>query len=194
MLACISSVLPLPVAHPEGELVELRPGLGRFVEAARSGRPRACRRCRRRSAAFSAVEQRLRVAEVAVEVDLGEEQRQVLEVLPDDRLFAARDAPLVQPQRVPDDVLVVLQQQLGRQLRQVEELRRERVVEAMDVVLVQPLQRLVAQMLGQLLEALDVEERQQPLVEHQLVGERHLGRCWRACGPAALRSRRPSAS
>ena len=59
-------------------------------------------------------EQRLRVAEVAVEIDLGEEQRQVLEVLPDDRLLAARDAPLVQPQRVPDDVLVVLQQQLGR--------------------------------------------------------------------------------
>ena len=75
---------------------------------------------RRCSAAIRCVErreQRLRVAEVAVEVDLGEEQRQVLEVLPDDRLLAARDAPLVQPLRVLDDVLVVLEQQLGRQLR-----------------------------------------------------------------------------
>ena len=35
------------------------------------------------------------------------------------------------------------------QLRQVEELRRERVVEMVDVVLVQPFQRLVAQVLGQ---------------------------------------------
>ena len=34
------------------------------------------------------------------------------------------------------------------------------------VVLVQPLQYLVAQVLGQILEALDVEQPQQPLVEH----------------------------
>ena len=159
--------------HPEGELVELRPGLGRLVErrdlvglglvGVVDGDLRVQRR-----------EQRLGVAEVAVEVDLGEEQRQVLEVLPDDRLLAARDAPLVQPLRVLDDVLVVLEQQLGRQLRQVEELGRERVVEVMDVVLVQPFQRLVAQVLGQILEALHVEQRQQPLVQHQLVGKRHL--------------------
>ena len=158
---------------PVGQLVELRPGLGGLVEGRNlvglglvrvvGGHLRVQRR-----------EQRLGIAEVAVEVDLGEEQGQVLEVLPDDRLLAARDAPFVQPLRVLDDVLVVLQQQLGGQLRQVEELRRERVVEVVDVVLVQPFQRLVAQVLGQILEALDVEQRQQPLVEHQLVGERHL--------------------
>ena len=170
---------------PVGELVELRPGLGGLVEGRDlvglglvrvvGGHLRVQRR-----------EQRLGIAEVAVEVDLGEEQRQVLEVLPDDRLLAARDAPLVQPLRVPDDVLVVFEQQLGGQLRQVEELRRERVVEVVDVVLVQPFQRLVAQVLGQLLEALDVEQRQQPLVEHQLVGERHLRP---VVGAAARRAR-----
>ena len=100
---------------PVGELVELRPGLGRLVEGRDLVGLRLVRvvggdlRVQRR-------EQRLRVAEVAVEVDLGEEQRQVLEVLPDDRLFAARDAPIVQPLRVLDDVLVVFEQQLGRQL------------------------------------------------------------------------------
>ena len=88
--------------------------------------------------------------------------------------FAARDAPLVQPLGVLDDVLVVFEQQLGGQLRQVEELRRERVMEMMDVVLVQPFQLLVAQMLGQLLEPLHVEQRKQPLVQDQLVGKRHL--------------------
>jgi hypothetical protein len=79
------------------------------------------------------------VAEIAIEVDFREQQRQVLEVLPDDRLLAARDPALVEPLRVLDDVLVVLQQQLGRQLRQIEQLGGERVMEAMDVVLVQPL-------------------------------------------------------
>ena len=72
------------------------------------------------------------------------------------------------------DVLVVLQQQLGGQLGQIEELRRERVVEMMDVVLVQPFQLFVAQMLRQFLEAFDIEQRQQPLVQHQFVRERHL--------------------
>src|SRR5437867_3344171 len=90
-----------------------------------------------------------------------------------------------------DDGLVVLQQQLGGQLRQVEELRCERVVEVVDVVLVQPFQHLVTQVLGQILEAPDVEERQQPLVQHQLVCERNLwpvvGAAARHCGCAGSR-------
>src|SRR5665254_14456 len=109
---------------------------------AQSCRPRACPRCKwllARSAPRPAPWDR----EIAVEVDLGEEQGQVLEVLPDDRLLAAREAPLVQPLRVPDDVLVVFEQQLCGQLRQVEEMRRERVVEVVDVVLVEPFERLV---------------------------------------------------
>jgi hypothetical protein len=91
-----------------------------------------------------------------------------------------------------DDVLVVLQQQLGRQLRQVEELRRQRVVEVMDVVLVQTFQRFVAQVLGQVLEALHVEQRQQPLVENQLVGKRDLRPIvGAACGAEAAFFGRP---
>ena len=87
------------------------------------------------------MQQSLRVTEVAVEVDLGEEQRQILKVLPDDRFLAARDAPLVQTLGVLDDVLVVFEQQLRGQLREIEELCRERVVEMVDVVLVQPFKR-----------------------------------------------------
>ena len=144
--------------HPEGELVELRPGLGRFVER---GDPVGL------GLAFVAgghllvqiPEQRLGITEVAVEIDLAEEQRQVLEVLPDDRLVAAGDPPLVQPLRVLDDVLVVFEQQLSGQLRQVEQLCRERVVEVVDVVLVQPFQVFVAQVLCQVLEKLHVEQR-----------------------------------
>ena len=51
-----------------------------------------------------------------------------------------------------DDVLVVLQQKLSGELRQVEEFYCKRVVKVVDVVLVQPFQSLVAQVLGQLFE------------------------------------------
>ena len=106
---------------------------------------------------FSALSSACASLKVAVEVNLGEEQRQILEIFPDDRLFAARDAPVVQALGVLDDVLVVFEQQLRGQLRQVEELRRERVVEMVDVVLVQPFQLFVPQMLRQVLETLHIE-------------------------------------
>ena len=150
--------MPLPVALQYASLVELRPGLGLLVErrdlvglwlVGVVGRYLSVQR----------LEQLLRVAEVAVEINLGEEQRQILEIFPDDRLLAARDAPVVQPLGVLDDVLVVFEQQLCGQLRQVEQLRRERVVEVVDVVLVQPFQLFVPQMLGQVLKTLDVEQR-----------------------------------
>ncbi len=93
---------------PVGQLVELRPGISATVEGhdlvglwlvrVINGHLRVQRR-----------EQCLGIAEVAVEVDLGEEQGQVLEILPDDRLLASRNPPLVQPLCVLDDVLVVLQ-------------------------------------------------------------------------------------
>jgi hypothetical protein len=50
----------------------------------------------------------------------------------------------------------------------------ETMVEVVDGVLVQAFQRLIAEVLGQVLEPLDVEQRKQPLVERQLVAERHL--------------------
>ena len=54
----------------------------------------------------------------------------------------------------------------------------------MDVVLVQPFQRLVAQVLGQLIEALDAEQPEQPLVQDQLPveGQRRLGLAPRGAG------------
>ena len=144
--------------HPEGELVELRPGLGGFVERGDLvGLGLAC--VVGGHLRVQGGEQGLGIAEVAVQVDLAEEEGQVLEVLPDDRFFAPGDPPFVQPLGMLDDVLVVLQKQFGGQLRQVEMLGRERVVEAVDVVLVQPFQRLVAQVLRQFLETLHVEVR-----------------------------------
>ena len=104
--------------HPEGQLVELRPGLGGFVER---GDPVGLGLVRVVGGRLlvQLLEQRLGIAEVAVEVDLAEKQSQVLEILPDDRLLAVRDPPFVQSLRVLDDVLVVFQQQFGGKLRQV---------------------------------------------------------------------------
>ena len=97
-----------------------------------------------------------------------------MEILPDDRRFAPRDPAVVQALGVFDDVLVVFQQQLGWQLRQVEQLRRQGVVEMMDIVLVHPFQLLIAQVLRKLFEPLDVKKREHPLVQSQLVDERNL--------------------
>ena len=55
-------------------------------------------------------------------------------------------------------VLVIFEQQLRGQLREIKELRRERVVKVVDVVLVQPFERFAPQVLGQILEMLHVEE------------------------------------
>jgi len=46
-------------------------------------------------------------------------------------------------------------------------LRGERVMEAVDVILVQPFQRLVAEGRRQIVEALDLEQRQKPFVQNQ---------------------------
>src|SRR5690606_8013864 len=127
------------------------------------------------------------VAEVAVEVDLREQQRQVLEVLPDDRLFAPGDAPVVEALRERNDGLVVFQQLLVRQLRPVlrGQVQAQGVVEAVDVVRIQSFQRLILQMGGKLVEALDTEQTEQPLVEGELAVERQR-RAGRG-GPAARR-------
>jgi len=63
-----------------------------------------------------------------------------LEVLPNDRFLSDRDSPVIQALGVLDYVLVVFKQKLGRQVCQVEELRSERMMEMMDVILIQPLQ------------------------------------------------------
>ena len=95
--------------HPEGELVELRPGLGGFVER-RDPVTLGLALVAGGHLLVQIPEQRLGIAEVAVEVDLAEEQGQILEVLPDDRLIAAGYPPVVQPLRVLDDVLIIFQQ------------------------------------------------------------------------------------
>ena len=86
--------LPAAGRHPEGELVELWPSLHRLVE-------------RRDPVSLGLVrivgvhlliqlhKQRIGVAKVAVQIDLGEEQGQVLEILPDDRVLAASNTPFV---------------------------------------------------------------------------------------------------
>ena len=107
--------------------------------------------------------QALRVAKISIQVDLGKKKRQILEILPGDRLFPTRDAPVVEAQSVLHDVLVVFEKQLRGQLCQIEELRGERMMKMMDVVLVQALHLFVAEVFRQLLKPLNVEERKQPL-------------------------------
>ena len=87
--------------------------------------------------------------------------------------------------------------ELGRQLGQIEKLRGQGVMEMMDVVFVHAFQFLVAQMLRQLLEPLYVEQREQPLVQSQLVNERDLRSPVRATARGRCRSaghHRPSVS
>jgi hypothetical protein len=110
---------------------------------AESGRPRACPRCSWPPA---------RSVPPAAPGDHGSSGRDRLSVNSRVRYWkyfqtigslAARDASLVQPLCVPDDVLVVLEQQVRRQLCQIEELRRQCMVEVVDVVLVQTFEALV---------------------------------------------------
>jgi hypothetical protein len=51
-------------------------------------------------------------------------------------------------------------------------MQAQRVVKAVDIVFVQPFQRLILQVLGELVKALDSEQSEQPLVENQLSVER----------------------
>ena len=108
MLTCISSVLPLPVAFQKASLRRSASFIGGIwsvsslvgVELLDKG--------------VQVGKQFLGVTEKPVQVDLREEQRQPLEILPADRLIA----PLVKSKRVLDDVLVVAQQHVAGKLLQ----------------------------------------------------------------------------
>ena len=82
---------------PVGKLVQLRPSLGLRVERPDNLVGLRLVRVVERYLVVEAFSSAAGSLKVAVEVDLGEQQRQVLEVLPDDRLFAARDPALIQP-------------------------------------------------------------------------------------------------
>ena len=114
-----------------------------------------------------------RAVEVPVQVDLREEQREVLEVLPRDRTQAPRDASLVEAPGHRRDRLVVRQEHIVRQARSAprRQVHAQRLVEAVDVVLVQPLKRLLPQVASEVVEAGDAEEPQKPLVQYQSLGE-----------------------
>ena len=130
--------------HPEGEFVELWPSLSNFVEG-RDLVSLALTRVVGGRLHVQFREQRFGITEIAVQVDLTEKQGQVLEVLPNDRGSSPRVI------RLSFNRCVCLtmfwsysSSNCGGQLRQVEVVRHERVVEAMDVVLVHPFQRLIA--------------------------------------------------
>ena len=170
--------------HPEGDLVELEARVLGLLQCRDPVRFRE-RLVQRRNARVERLPQAGGVAEVAVEVDFREQQRQVLEVLPGDRLLTPGDAPVVEVLRDRNDGLVVLQQLLVRQLRPVlrGQVQAKGVVEAVDVVRIQSFQGLILQMGGELVETLDPEQTEQPLVEGELAVERQR-RAGRG-GPAA---------
>jgi hypothetical protein len=119
-------------------------------------------------------EKRIWITEISIEINLGEQQSQILEIFPDDRRFAAYDTTFIQTLGMLDDILIVFEQKLRRQLFQVEQLRGERVVEVMNIVLVHPFELFIAKMLGELTKRLNAEERLEPLVQGQLLNERNL--------------------
>ena len=157
--------------HPERQLVELPRSFGFGGGLVEQGDAVGLRLAlvERGDVRVQRREQRPRVTEPAVEVDLGKEQGEVLEVLPDDRGVATGDALLVQAGGDGDDRLIVLQQHLVRQGRPPlpGQVQAQGAMEAVDVVLVHPFERFLAQVLGKLVEALDAEQPEEPLVQHQ---------------------------
>src|SRR3546814_20909762 len=92
------------VGAPIGELVDLGPRLAVIFER-RNVIRLGLVGIARGDLLVNRFQQRGWIAEIAIEIDLGEEQRQVLEILPDDRRLAAGDAALIQALSVLDDVL-----------------------------------------------------------------------------------------
>ena len=134
-------------------------------------------------------EQRPRIAEPAVKVDLGEEQGEILEVVPDNRGLAAGDALLVEVGGDGDDRLIVLQQRLVRQGRPPlrGQVQAQGAMEAVGVVLAQPFERFAVQGLGKPVEAFGAEEIEEPLlVQHQLPREGQRGVTAAGVGHQAL--------
>ncbi|MBT9136907.1 MAG: hypothetical protein DDT34_01993 [Firmicutes bacterium] len=132
--------------------------------------------------------QRLRITEVAVEINLDKKQGQVLEVLPNYRLLAPQGPLGIHGQRVANDVLVE-----GKQLILADAWQRnrdlidQRMMEAVDVVLVQPFLTVFIE-LKSVLESLEqrhapaidaiaavgafqAEQTEQPLVKYQCLIE-----------------------
>ena len=105
MLTCISSVLPLPVALQKASFAGHRL-IGLDLVAV------AICRVELGNVGVQVGQQLVRVAEVAVEVDLGEEQAEILKILPPDRLGPAGADGL----GVADDVLVVCEQNIAGEL------------------------------------------------------------------------------
>ncbi len=108
--------------------------------------------------------ERFHISEVPVQVDLGEQQGQVLEVLPADRF-----APVgIDGLGMADDVLVVTPEFVVRQARVLEQRPGELMVEQRDVVLVQPLALRPLHVGGdEAFETGDAEEPQHPLAQNQ---------------------------
>ena len=101
------------------------------------------------------VQQLLRVTKETVQIDLSEQQREILEILPAERLGSL----VAEYQRVPDDILVVAEQRVtGKRFVLPEQLHL--VQELMDVVLIQSFEFQRLQVLSQLVEAVHFEQRQ----------------------------------
>lgn len=121
---------------PESELVELRQDIPSRIEQGHLVRVRLVLVVPLDLLVYRG-EQCGRIVEVAVEIYFREQQRQVLKILPDNRALAARQSPLVQALRVPDDILIVFQKQVVRQRLQLFGLVDQRRMETMDIVLVE---------------------------------------------------------
>ena len=55
-------------------------------------------------------EERIRITEIAVKIDLGKKQGEILKVFPDNRLLPACDTPFIEPHGVADNILIIFQQ------------------------------------------------------------------------------------
>ena len=148
---------------PEGELTQIVQLVGSYLV----GHILALVECL--DLGVQSLEQLVGCPTEAVQVELGEEQSQVLEVLPAD----GSCPPKVDRLGVTDDILVVGQQHIYVQLAAIGQMLDDCPVDQRDVVLVQVLECGRLQRLGEFLQGLAAEDREQVLVENEPLGEVH---------------------
>jgi len=170
--------------HPEGQLVQVRRGIGSApvgVDRAESvglGQTGV----QTPDGVVQLAEQSLRVTEPPIQVDVRGEQGQVLEVEPADLALAAPQPGLVEPLGDRDDPLVGLKQALVREIRPLRrgQMKAERLVESVDIVRAKAAQVVLLDVSGEFLQADAAELAEQPPVEGELARERDLRSAGRA--------------
>ncbi|MDT8441045.1 MAG: hypothetical protein RQ723_05260 [Desulfuromonadales bacterium] len=106
--------------------------------------------------------QSIGIGKITIQIDLGQQQRQILKILPRNPGFALAGDGL----GVAEDILVISEQKIVIQLLPFKEPLGDPIIKTGDIVLVVPFAG-VAHDAVKLINTADFEQRQQPLVQNQ---------------------------